>query len=176
MKLAIDLVGEIRRFGTLQPPTGWMTCDGAELRIAEHQPLFALLGWTCGGDGHSTFRLPALWERPSGCIYAIAVNGFYPTRDEAMPDAGTVGEIRLFAGRHAPVGWVPCDGRLLPIEAPYLELYSILGKRWGGDVATFGVPNFWDEPQTGTASVVDRYSYLVACVQPSSPAVADPNS
>ena len=42
------------------------------------------------------------------------------------------------------MGWIPCDGRALPIEAPYLDLYGAIGKRWGGDVATFVVPNLWD--------------------------------
>ncbi|MGP6156808.1 MAG: tail fiber protein, partial [Vulcanimicrobiaceae bacterium] len=27
-----------------------------------------------------------------------------------------IGEIRMFGFNFAPVGWVPCDGRLLPIN------------------------------------------------------------
>ena len=48
-----------------------------------------------------------------------------------------VGEIRMFAGRYAPVNWRYCDGSLLPIQQ-YQQLYSLLGTIWGGD----GVNNF----------------------------------
>lgn len=53
-----------------------------------------------------------------------------------------VGEIRLFAGNFAPVGWELCNGQLLPIVGNE-TLYSLLGTTYGGDgVATFGLPDF----------------------------------
>lgn len=52
-----------------------------------------------------------------------------------------VGEIRLFAGRFAPLDWCLCDGRLLPINGYHL-LYQLLQTTYGGDgVTTFGVPD-----------------------------------
>lgn len=52
-----------------------------------------------------------------------------------------VGEIRMFAGRYAPVGWVFCDGSLLQISN-YQVLYTLLGTTYGGDGAsTFAVPD-----------------------------------
>jgi microcystin-dependent protein len=52
-----------------------------------------------------------------------------------------IGEIRMFAGTFAPVGWVPCDGRLLPISEND-ALFIVLGTMYGGDgQETFGVPN-----------------------------------
>lgn len=48
-----------------------------------------------------------------------------------------VGEIRMFGGNFAPVGWMFCEGQLLPI-APYDVLYSLIGITYGGD----GVNNF----------------------------------
>jgi microcystin-dependent protein len=52
-----------------------------------------------------------------------------------------VGEIRLFAGSFAPVGWNLCDGSLLPISQ-YDALYSLIGTTYGGDgQSTFGVPD-----------------------------------
>lgn len=52
-----------------------------------------------------------------------------------------LGEIRMFAGTFAPAGWAECDGSLLAIQdAP--ELYSLLGKTYGGDGQnTFGLPD-----------------------------------
>ncbi|MCR2806633.1 phage tail protein [Paenibacillus soyae] len=52
-----------------------------------------------------------------------------------------VGEIRMFAGTFAPVGWVLCDGSLLPISQ-YDTLFALLGTTYGGDGQnTFAVPN-----------------------------------
>ncbi|KPF81965.1 hypothetical protein IP70_22505 [alpha proteobacterium AAP38] len=52
-----------------------------------------------------------------------------------------IGEIRLFAGFYAPVGWHDCDGTLLKIN-DYQALYALLGTRYGGDgVTTFGIPD-----------------------------------
>jgi microcystin-dependent protein len=52
-----------------------------------------------------------------------------------------VGEIQIFAGNFAPVGWAICDGSLLPI----LEnetLFNLIGTTYGGDgVNTFGLPD-----------------------------------
>lgn len=52
-----------------------------------------------------------------------------------------VGEIRMFAGNYAPEGWLPCDGRTLPI-ADNEVLYSLLGTTYGGDgMVHFGLPD-----------------------------------
>jgi microcystin-dependent protein len=50
------------------------------------------------------------------------------------------GQIVLFGGGWAPVGWHACDGELLKIHQ-YAELFSILGTRFGGDgMTTFALP------------------------------------
>lgn len=52
-----------------------------------------------------------------------------------------VGEIRLLGCNFAPVGWAPCDGRLLSI-AQESTLYTLIGTTYGGDgVTTFGLPD-----------------------------------
>ncbi len=52
-----------------------------------------------------------------------------------------VGEIRMWGGNFAPLGWEPCDGRLLPISE-YEELFTLIGTTYGGDgQSTFGVPD-----------------------------------
>ncbi|WP_127019552.1 phage tail protein [Rheinheimera mangrovi] len=52
-----------------------------------------------------------------------------------------VGEIRLFAGRRAPVGWHFCDGTSLKISE-YEVLFSLLSTNFGGDgVSTFALPD-----------------------------------
>lgn len=55
--------------------------------------------------------------------------------------ASYVGEIRLFGGDYAPVGWALCDGRLLRID-DYDRLFDLIGTRYGGDGATnFALPD-----------------------------------
>jgi len=52
-----------------------------------------------------------------------------------------VGEIRMFAGTFAPVGWALCNGQLLPI-AENDVLFNLIGTTYGGDgQTTFAVPD-----------------------------------
>jgi len=52
-----------------------------------------------------------------------------------------VGEIRLFAGNFAPLGWLFCDGSLLPISENEV-LFQLIGTTYGGDgQSTFALPD-----------------------------------
>ena len=52
-----------------------------------------------------------------------------------------VGEVRLFAGNFAPLGWMSCDGQLLPI-ADYDVLFNLIGTAYGGDGQnTYALPD-----------------------------------
>ncbi len=52
-----------------------------------------------------------------------------------------IGEIRLFAGDYAPVGWATCAGQMLPI-AGNDTLFSLIGTTYGGDgIQTFALPD-----------------------------------
>jgi len=52
-----------------------------------------------------------------------------------------IGEVRMFGGSFAPVGWAMCDGSLLSI-ANNEALFSLLGTTYGGDgQTTFGLPD-----------------------------------
>jgi len=52
-----------------------------------------------------------------------------------------VGEIRMFGGNFAPVGWAFCDGRSLPISENEV-LFQLIGTTYGGDgEETFNLPN-----------------------------------
>ena len=51
------------------------------------------------------------------------------------------GEIRIFASNAIPDGWLPCDGRLLPIDKNQ-ALFSLIGFTYGGDQkAAFALPD-----------------------------------
>lgn len=64
-----------------------------------------------------------------------------------------LGEIRTFAGNYAPNGWVPCDGRLLPI-ADNEALYQLLGTTYGGNgIENFGIPNLLGRVPVGAGTL-----------------------
>jgi microcystin-dependent protein len=52
-----------------------------------------------------------------------------------------IGEIRTFSFAFAPVGWMLCNGQVLPINQ-YQALFSLLGTTYGGNgTTTFALPN-----------------------------------
>lgn len=52
-----------------------------------------------------------------------------------------VGEIRIFAGNFPPLGWMFCDGQLLPISENE-TLFNLIGTTYGGDgQSTFALPD-----------------------------------
>ncbi|OFW79257.1 MAG: phage tail protein [Alicyclobacillus sp. RIFOXYA1_FULL_53_8] len=67
-----------------------------------------------------------------------------------------VGEIRMFAGNFAPVGWATCDGQSLSI-ADNDALFALIGTTYGGDgVNTFSLPDL-----RGRIPVDTSESYLL---------------
>lgn len=52
-----------------------------------------------------------------------------------------IGEIRMFAGNFAPVGWMFCEGQLIPISENE-TLFQLIGTTYGGDgESTFALPD-----------------------------------
>ena len=52
-----------------------------------------------------------------------------------------LGEIKMFGGNFAPLGYALCDGQLMSIQQN-TALFSILGTTYGGDgIQTFGLPD-----------------------------------
>lgn len=70
-----------------------------------------------------------------------------------------IGQVCFFAFQRPPQGWLPCDGRLLPIMQ-YQALFSLLGTAYGGDGRTnFGLPDLRGRvPVTPTGSATGRLS------------------
>lgn len=57
-----------------------------------------------------------------------------------MADA-YLGEIRMFSGNYAPVGWALCNGQTLSISENE-ALFTLIGTTYGGNgVTTFAVPD-----------------------------------
>ncbi|NIM48054.1 MAG: phage tail protein [Gemmatimonadales bacterium] len=61
--MSTPFIAEIRYFGFNYAPQGWALCQGQLLSIANYSTVYALVGTTYGGDGHTTFGLPDLRGR-----------------------------------------------------------------------------------------------------------------
>jgi microcystin-dependent protein len=73
-----------------------------------------------------------------------------------------MGEIRLFAGTYAPQGWLPCDGRSLPISDNEI-LYSIIGETYGSAGAgQFNIPNMIERLPIGAGQGTGLSNYTIA--------------
>lgn len=69
----------------------------------------------------------------------LASPGMFNTN--SMAQQPFVGQIRIFAGNFAPVGWMFCEGQLLPISE-YETLFNLIGTTYGGDgISTFALPD-----------------------------------
>ena len=72
-------LGEIVLVAFSYAPTGWLKCQGQYLSMSEYPALHALIGIRYGGDGVTTFRLPAL-TAPTSMNYIICTSGVFPSR------------------------------------------------------------------------------------------------
>lgn len=72
-----------------------------------------------------------------------------------------IGEIRMFAGTFAPVGWAFCDGQLLPISQ-HDALFNLIGITYGGDgQTTFALPDLRGRIPVGQGSLFGQHDFLV---------------
>ena len=80
-----------------------------------------------------------------------------------------VGEVSIFPYEFAPKDWLPCDGRMLPVSNDNLQLFSLIGNRFGGDGRqTFALPKMAPPAaEEGGASL--GYFMCVKGIYPSRP-------
>lgn len=79
---ADPFLAEVGLFPFDAAPNGWQTCSGQWLPVNRNQALFALLGFTFGGDGRDNFALPIMSGPPvpPGMAFCINVGGTFPPR------------------------------------------------------------------------------------------------
>lgn len=72
-----------------------------------------------------------------------------------------VGTILPVGFNFAPLGWLPCDGRLLPISE-YDVLFTLIGTSYGGDgQTTFGLPDLRGRVPVGYGQGPSQPNYLI---------------
>jgi microcystin-dependent protein len=83
------------------------------------------------------------------------------------PGAPYLAEVRAFAFNFCPSGWLPADGRLMPIpQNP--ALFSLLGTTYGGNGASnFALPDLRGRAPLGTGQGVTEGTVFSA--QPGNP-------
>jgi len=125
-------VGQLMHVAFAYAPRGALVCDGTTASVADWPELAALLGTTFGGDGTTTFGLPALpaGEGPRWVI--VGEGGPFANGQPAF-----VGEVRPMVvepptGSALDTTWLPCDGRRLPIKQNE-ALFALMGTTFGGD-------------------------------------------
>jgi Phage Tail Collar Domain len=103
--LTSPIIGEARRFDGATAPGNWVLIQGQTLNVADYQPLFRVLGSIAGGNGKTTFKLPAV---KVGWIVAVA--GTFPSSPAALQRLGRhmTPQDSLGEGAH------PSMGRVLP--------------------------------------------------------------
>lgn len=131
-------IGEIRLTATNFENYGWTYANGKQLAMPQVAPLFDVLGGRFGGDGMANFALPRLAPvRTANGVdlsHQIVLDGStvqYEGNDEGLGE-GVVGEVRRWPGERVPAGWLPCDGRELPIVG-HERLFAVIGTAFGGD-------------------------------------------
>jgi microcystin-dependent protein len=73
-----------------------------------------------------------------------------------------IGEIRMFAGNFAPVGWELCDGQPLAISENE-ALFQLIGTTYGGDgESTFNLPNLQSRVPIHMGTGPDGTTYQLA--------------
>lgn len=73
-----------------------------------------------------------------------------------------IGEIRMFAGNFAPIGWMFCNGQLLPISEND-ALFTLIGTTYGGDgEQTFALPNLQSRVPIHQGTGPDGVTYPLA--------------
>jgi microcystin-dependent protein len=118
-------IGEIKLVAwTNRIPTGWALCNGAQLSIQQNAALFALIGVTYGGDGHTYFNLPNLQGRvvladgPS-TVRAFTYQAGQKGGAESATGAGTVSvpiQTANLPGHTHPATFTPTGGSVTPAQ------------------------------------------------------------
>jgi microcystin-dependent protein len=72
-----------------------------------------------------------------------------------------IGQIIPVAFDYAPVGWLPCDGRVLAIDQ-YPVLFQLIGTTYGGDgQSNFAVPNLSGQVAVGMGQGNNLQPYAI---------------
>jgi microcystin-dependent protein len=91
--------------------------------------------------------------------FIICIQGIYPSAESGLTGEPFLGEIKMFAGNFAPLGWRFCEGQLLSISQNS-SLFSLITFTYGGDGQTvFALPDLRGAAPLGTGTSAAGYSW-----------------
>ena len=98
--MAEPYIGEIKLFSFKKIPTGWLSCDGILLKIAQYQALYSVLGITYGGDAKTTFGLPDLRGRVMVAAYTQTTSGAFHQGQTGGSELATLSSLQIPQHNH----------------------------------------------------------------------------
>jgi len=100
-------------------------------------------------QGNSTSKRRGFLKKLGGVLAGVALSSSLTkaqTKEDGTKSTNSgfdpyIGDIIMVGFNFAPIGWVKCDGQLLPISQ-YDALFALIGTTYGGDgVSNFAVPD-----------------------------------
>jgi microcystin-dependent protein len=141
---------------SLGQKTGVENVTMTAAQLPAHQHTVPSLGIVTGFTGNNQ---PQTLMQPSLALqFLICTNGEVPSNSvQALNQM--IGEIQIYAGTNVPVGWLLCDGTVLPIaKAP--TLFGIISNYFGGDgITTFALPNLSGRIPVGASNSQPSAAY-----------------
>ncbi|MBW8359327.1 MAG: tail fiber protein [Weeksellaceae bacterium] len=125
---ASPFLGQIAFVPYAQVPTGWASCSGQLLPIAQNTALFSLIGTMYGGNGQTTFALPDMRGRvlisegqgPGLSPYVVGEIGGSESVTLTTPQmpahTHTVNAVSSEGNQNSPTGNLPADTKTLDKE------------------------------------------------------------
>ena len=131
-------------FGDTEGPTT-VTMSNSELPART----FPLPGGGTSGVSGYTNPTPLPTIQPSLTVnYLISTAGVAPSSGVPLAEGESyIGEVRAYTSVNTPTGWLPADGRLLPISQ-YSTLFAFIGTTYGGNGITMicSAKSEWTHP------------------------------
>jgi microcystin-dependent protein len=141
-------MGMVHTYAGAVPVYGAPLADGQMLPVMGNQALYSIFFANFGSNGETEFGIPALRNRamtgeslfdpPTATTQPM--NWLIAAAPAPGATAPLVGSLAAFGGIFVPDGWLPCDGRMLPIGGN-VALYEAIGNAFGGENPVFALPN-----------------------------------
>ena len=91
-------------------------------------------------------------------LTAVLLPLFMPPSQAQADGLPFIGEVQVMANSFCPVGWLPLEGQILPIQQ-FDTLFTLIGTTYGGD----GIQNF-TLPLAKPLPTLTNGTQLIQCI------------